>query len=160
MVGRRVLRSLWAGLVGLGAIAVAAPPAGAAAGSCPAFTWAPAGFECEGRDVHTTTVNAGKLETTTDWYDDDSGNTGVSVSGTLSIDGYGDYTGTIQLPNAAGTELGRRDVRLSRDGLFEAWWKDASIPVHVDARIASVRFTVRNNDNGAVSAAKVSRLGD
>jgi hypothetical protein len=61
----------------------------------------------------------------------------VSVSGTVSIDGYGDYTATIQLRNAAGAELGRRDVRLPRDGLFEAWWKDASIPIHVDAGIAS-----------------------
>jgi hypothetical protein len=160
MVDRRVLRALLAGAAGLGAFVAVTPPAGAAAGSCPAFTWAPSGFECEDRDVHTTTVNAGKLETTTDWYDNDSGDLGVSVSGTLSIDGHGDYTAVIQLRNSAGGELGRREVRLQRDGLFEAWWKDASIPVHIDRRIASVRFTVRNNDTGAVSAAKVSRLGD
>jgi hypothetical protein len=109
--------------------------------------------------VHTTAVNAGKLETTTDWYDNDSGPVGVSVSGTLSIDGYGDYTAVIQLRSPAGGEIGRREVRLQRDGLFEAWWHDASVPVHIGG-IGSVRFTVRNNDTGAVSAAKVSRLGD
>src|SRR5687768_2241876 len=102
MIGRRVLRSLLAGLAGLGALATTAPSAGAAAGSCPAFTWAPSGFECEDRDVHTTAVNAGKLESTTDWYDNDSGPVGVSVSGTLSIDGYGDYTAVIQLRSPAG----------------------------------------------------------
>lgn len=140
-----------------GAVAVASPAG--AAGDCPFWVPpAPDGSPCVDSDSHSTAVGVATLRTTTEWYADSLPGDTVYVGGTLELGGVGDYTAIVQLRDDAGRELGRREVRLVRTALWELWWKDVQVPYSRGA--TSVRLQVRNNTSGALSPAKVSRLGD
>lgn len=145
-----------AGLVG-GAGIAGAPSAGAA-GDCPFWELPVDGYTCVDADRHTTSVGVASFDAAAVWYRNDAGRTRVALDGSLSLDGLGTYTAIVQLRDSSGAELSRKEVRLNRTSYLQGWWIDVDLPFH--SEVGSLRYTVRNNATGAVSPAKVSRLGD
>lgn len=121
----------------------------------------PVGDSCVDVDDHTTSVGSGELEVTTEWYTRQSdGRRSVAMDGTMSIDGLGQFVATLQLRDRAGTVLTTQTWTFRRTDVWQAWWRDVSLPLHAGDVIASVRHTLRNATTGSISAARVSRPTD